>query len=377
MTPVQPESPDSATPDATPPPAADRAPPPRIEPSVPARESRGATWRTLGALLLLAILVAAAALGWQWWEQRTRVARHLESQDAALTALRTQTEALAARAEEQAARLADQSRLTDRNGTDIAALQSRIDDTLGLMSRISEDLSGGRTRFQLAAVEHLLVLANDRLLLERDVRSALVALDAADARLAALSDPQLFAVREALAQERTALRAVPAADRTSAALTLASLIERAPRLPLVSHAPAQFKSPEARAEVADAGGPEGWQRMWAAVRAAASSLFTIRREDNARALRLLPPEAEAVVFHVLVLKLESARVALLSADTVALREAARSADAWLEAEFKPDDPGVLAMRGELDRLQTLELAPPLPDTSRSLAALRAHLDRAR
>lgn len=348
------------------PPSAAAAPPPS--------SGRG---RRLAALWLLVLLALGAAswFGWQWWQQRTLLAGRAAEQVLRVQALDSRLAALETLSAEQGSRLADQSRQADRNGTDIAALQSRIDDTLNLMSRVSEDLAGGRTRFQLAAVEHLMVLANDRLLLERDVRSALVALDAADASLARISNPQLFPVREALARERTELRAVPVADLASAALTLASLIGRVPDLPLASHAPAQFESPDTREAPAQSV-TSGWQRVLSAVRTAASSLFTVRREENARALRLLPPEAEAVIYHVLTLRLEAARVALLTGNSVVLREECRSAGQWLDTQFKRDDPGVMAMDAELERLEALELAPPLPDISRSLAALRARLDTA-
>lgn len=328
-------------------------------------------------IVLLLALGAAGAFGWLWWEQREQQEREATLHETLLQKLDSRIAALETVGGEQATRLADQSRLVDRNGTDIAALQSRIEDTLALMSRISEDLSGGRTRFQLASVEHLLVLANDRLQLERDVKSALIALDGADASLARLSDPQLFPVREALAQERAALRAVPVPDLASTALTLSSLVERVPSLPLVSHAPSQFESSDARESGAPDSAASGWRRLVQAVQTAARSLFTIRREDNAKAMRLLPPEAEAVIYHVLTLKLEAARVALLTGNTVALREEARSASEWLDAQFKADDPGALAMKGELERLQSVELQPPLPDISRSLTALRARLDATR
>ena len=355
----------SALPGADSPPASAT----RVKPASPRR--RGG-----GILLLLVLLLSAAAglLGWQWWEQRNRNLQLEAAHAAQVNGLDARLAGLESLMGEQSTRLADQSRASDRNGTEIATLQSRIEDTLGLMSRISEDLSGGRTRFQLAATEHLLVLANDRLLLQRDVRSALIALDAADARLALLSDPQLFPVREALAEERTALRAVPLADLASASLTLSSLIGRVSTLPLQSHAPSQFQSPDTRNSSAADRASDGWRRMLAAVKTAVSSLFTIRREDNARAMRLLPPEAEAVVYHVLALRLEGARVALLSGNTVAMREQLRSAVEWLDAQFKKDDPGALAMKAELERLQGLELSPPLPDISRSLATLRTRLD---
>lgn len=328
----------------------------------------------LPSLLVLFLLVVAGVAAWQWWEQRERNAGLEAAHAKQVNGLDARLEALETQLGEQTTRLADQSRSTDRNGTEIAALQARIESSMALMSRISEDLSGGRTRFQLAAVEHLLVLANDRLLLEQDVKSALTALDAADARLAQLSDPQLFPVREALAQERTALRAVPQADLASASLTLSSLIGRVASLPLQSHAPAQFQSLDIREGGVAGEVPDGWQRLLAMVKTAVSSLFTIRREDNTDAMRLLPPEAEAVVYHVLALRLEGARVALLSRNTVAMREQLRSASDWLDAQFKKDDPGALAMKAELERLEGLELSPPLPDISRSLAALRTRLD---
>lgn len=348
---------------------ADAASPPVAMPPS-SNGASAAPLRTLGALLVLSLLIAVGVFGWQWWQQREHLAQQLGAQALDLQRMNQQITELESQLGETATMQSDLARVSDRNGTEIASLQSRIDDSLALMSRISEDLSGGRRQFQLSSVEHLLVLANDRLQLQRDVKSALLALDSADARLAQLSDPQLFAVREALARERTALRAIPQPDLASAALTLSSLIERVPHLPLGSHAPAQFKSPGTRESAAIDNSPSGWNRMVETVKAALQSLFTIRREENARALRVLPPEAEAVVYLVLTLKLEGARVALLTHNTVALREELRSANAWLETEFKTDDPGVLAMRAELDRLQNLDLAPPLPDISGSLAQLR-------
>ena len=354
-------------------PAAEASSLPATAPSSPNGTS-AAPLRILGALLVLSVLAAAGFFGWQWWQQRGQLAQRVGEQTLDLQRMTQQIADLQTQLGETATMQTDLARVSDRNGTEIAALQSRIDDSLALMSRISEDLSGGRRQFQLSSVEQLLVLANDRLQLQHDVKSALLALDSADARLAQLSDPQLFAVREALARERTALRAIPQPDLASAALTLSSLIERIPRLPLGSHAPTQFKSPSARESAAIENSASGWNRVVETVKTALQSLFTIRREENARALRVLPPESEAVVYMVLTLKMEGARVALLTHNTVALREELRSANAWLETEFKSDDPGVLAVRAELDRLQDLDLTPPLPDISGSLALLRERLE---
>lgn len=337
---------------------------------------RAAPLRLLAGVVLLLILAAMGGSAWLLWQEREALGLQLQQRAAQLDRLGARTETVESRLGEIGTHQSDLSRQADRNGTEIAALQARTEESFALMSRIGQELSGGRARFQLASIEQLLLLASDRLLLQRDVASALVAMDIADGRLAALSDPALFPIREALAQERTALRAVPRADLASATLSLSSLIENVPRLPLVAHAPTHFSSPAARGSGAAAAGPAsngGWERLWASVRETLASLVTLRRDDNSQALRMLPPETEAVVYQVLVLKLESARVALLRGDTVAMRESMRSVSTWLDQQFRPDDPGVLAARSELERLQQLDLSPPLPETGRALSLLREQL----
>lgn len=335
-------------------------------------QGRNGTWNLVLALLLLVLIGACAYGGWWLWQERETLTRSVTQQADSMARQSDRLDALESQNVEMSTRQADLSRQADRGGTELGALQTRIDDSLGLIGRISEELSGGRTRFQLISLEHLLLLAADRLLLERDAAGALAALEIVDQRLAALADPRLFPVREAVAQERAALLAVPQPDLVSATLSLSSVIERVPQLPLVAHVPSHFEAPDRRADQATDGTLEsGWQRLLASVQTTLRSLFTVRRQDPGRSHQLLPPEAEALVYQVLVLKLEGARVALLRRDTVALRDVLRSADAWLDQQFKPDDPGVLAARGEIARLQALELAPNLPDTGRSLAVLRA------
>lgn len=366
-------APDTAPDLAADPPSAPRAAPLPPPPRPPRSRMRG-----VGVALWLMLLIALGLAGWagyEWWLQHESLADQVERSEVNARALSTRITALETQGGEIATRQADLSRSANRNATDIAALQSSIAESQRLMGRISDELSGGRTRFQLAAIESLLLMAIDRLQLEHDAATALTALETADERLAAINDPRLFPVREAIASERAALRAVPRADIASAALSLGSLIDRVPQLPLVAHAPSQFVSPDMRDESLPASADlPGWRRLLASVTTAARSLFTIRRDDNSRSTRLLPPEQEAIVYHVLTLELEGARVALLRGNTAAFRDQLRSAASWLDQQFKPDDPGVLAVRGDIERLRGIELSPPLPDIGRSLERLRSLLE---
>lgn len=328
--------------------------------------------------LLLVVAVAAAGYGlWQYHQQlRATVAQQnqqLQQFDVGLRALETQ----AGRMEQRQTDLVAANR---RAASEIAEFANRIEQHDQMVGRLDEQLSGGRARFQLAAVEQLLVLANDRLLLARDVQAVLIALDEADRRLGALNDPRLFPVRQALAQERTALRAVPQPDLTGAALNLSSLIARAPRLPLAANVPTHFDAPEPQPAAPEATDPgttaaSAWTRLRVAVRQALGSMFTVRRNAGPSP-RLLSAEQETLIVQMLTLRLEGARLALLRNDAVSFRDLCESAGRWLDDYFATQDAGVMAAKAELQRLQPLDLAPPLPDISRSLVLLRTHQEPA-
>lgn len=340
--------------------------PPAAVPAPPRRPSRGL--RLVRALAALAVLVALGALAWLYWQQYSA---RIEEQDATIARLSQEVRALTAEAERLDGRQADVSAIGQRNAAQIAAFAQRIDQHEQTMGRLAEDLAGGAPRLQLAGVEQLLLLANDRVQLARDVASAAVALEAADARLARLADPRLFEVRKAIADERAALAAVPVPDRATAALTLSALIARAARLPLAARTPDHYEAPPA--PTVEAGAGSLGERLAEAVRTALRAMFTVRRTDGP-APRLLSVEAEARVAQVLELKLEGARAAWLLGDTVSFRDLVDSSGAWLREHFRGDDPGVQAALAELERLRPLELQPALPDISRSLVLLRAQLD---
>lgn len=359
-----------ATSDPLPAPA---SPPPAAAPAVASRPARrpARNWGFFVWLLIVALLAGGGT--WLYRLTSTGIGQLQEQQDTLARLVRdlNAVEAQAARVE---ARQSDLAAVTQRSSAQLAEFGSRIDEHDEVVGRLNEQFTGGRTRFQLAAVEQLLLLANDRVQLARDARSAAIALQAADERLAALADPRLFKLREAIALERSALLAVPEPDFTAAALTLGSLLARAARLPLAARVPDRFDAPADLDPPADAPAL-WWQRVLASVRRALQGTFAVRRSTGPTP-RLLPPEQEALVHQVLELKLEGARVALLRGDTAAFRDLTGAAADWLKEQFRREDASVLAALAELERLQQLELSPPLPDISQSLALLRAQLEPA-
>ena len=331
------------------------------EMQTPATPSVAARYGAVIASLIL--LSAVVAGGWWLWQMQAAQTAAQRAEIETLQARIAQFDVLQHNLLEDSQRIALQ----------IASFDSRLEGYDEMSGKLAEQLQGGRVRFQLAAVENLLLSANERVQLHHDVRGALTALELAEQRLAALAEPRLFKLREAITAERSALLAVQQPDQTSAALTLSSLLARVPRLPLRARVP---ERPDIRpAQIvlpADAGWP---QRVWARALEALSSVFSLRRNEGP-APRLLPPDQEALVYQVLALKLEGARVAMLRNDAASYRDLCDSALAWLGDYFRTDDPQVLAARAELERLKAIQLDPPLPDITRSLLLLRGYLDSA-
>jgi len=339
---------------------------------VPTEPRRSRLRLVLGLFVAATVIAALAYGGWWLWQARSHTEEVVAAQDTLLRRLNRQLSDAQAEIRQLEERQADGGNNLRRTIDDVAALQSRIDDAEAALGRINATLQGGRSRAQLVAVEQLLLIANERAQLAHDIPGTLDALALAQERLGALAEPKLYQIRQALAQEKDAVAALPRIDLTGAALTLADLIERAPQLSLRSRAPQHLAAAATAQNQQAAEG--GWlARSWRNLREALGAILIIRRSDKP-VDRLLPVEQEGLIVQLLLLKLESTRTALLLQDSVSLKSAANDARRFLADYYRNEDPAVQAIEAELDRLAATELAPKLPDLSRSLGLLRAYLD---
>lgn len=331
-------------------------------------------WPALLSLVLIAALAGTGYAGWRLWQQRAEIEDTVAAQDSLLRRLSRQLGDASAEIQQLRLRQGDVAEAARRNTDTLAALAGRADDADATLARINATIQGGRGRSQLVAVEQLLLIANERARLARDIDGATIALGLAQDRLGALAEPQLFAIREALAAERGALQALPRVDLEAAALSLSGLIRRAEQFPQRSRSTARGAVVDAAAEPdLTPNGGSAWSRGWTSFREVLGAVFILRRNDKP-VDRLLPPEQEALVGQLLLMKLETARAALLARQTGLMRAAVEDAEAFLDDYYRSDDPAVLGARAELDRLLGLDLNPALPELGRSLGLLRAYLD---
>ncbi|UCE89293.1 MAG: uroporphyrinogen-III C-methyltransferase, partial [Pseudomonadota bacterium] len=187
--------------------------------------------RTAGALMgLLAVLALAVGLGaaggvWYVWT----------TQDAAVEKARAERSSLDTRIAQVAQLGEDIQRLGTAQtsaASERAALAETQEHLQGDLSALLERSTHLRNDWLVAEAEYLIKLANHRLLLDRDVKTALSALGTADERLREAGDPALIPARRALASDMAALRAVPKPDISGISLTLGALGESIDTLPL-------------------------------------------------------------------------------------------------------------------------------------------------
>lgn len=334
--------------------------------------ARGARLAVILALLLS--LAALAASGWLWYRGEHRLVAQGERLDTVERGLQSNVQDLLlprlGELERRVSALAEREAARDQTLTD---LQDRLDNTRVQISRLSELVEGGRRHWRLLEIESLLLAANERLQLYRDPRGAKQALILANQRLGVLDDPRLFTVREYVVDEIATLEALPDADIEGLALSLEEVIQRVPDLPLASRVPADYPGADAGEET-----PRFRDRPWRhfldSMTEALQGMVTIRRTDDVHQ-PLMPPEREFFLYQNLLLKLESARLALLQRETSAYHNALDTARLWLQTYFDRNDPRVAGVLESLNGMRKVELAWEAPDIGGSLTALRGLMRR--
>jgi len=112
-----------------------------------------------------------------------------------------------------------------------------------------------------------------------------------------------------------------------------------------------------------------WRELFTAMWQDIKGLVTVRRRDEP-VQPLLPPEQRFYLQQNLVLKLETARLALLQREATVYRTALDEAERWTREYFNTGTaPGEAFLQG-LARLQQTQIAPDLPDIGGSLRVLR-------
>jgi uncharacterized protein HemX len=322
--------------------------------ATPRRADRSA--RVLGAAgLAIALLTAWIAI-----DARLGV-RSFESSAGARLA------ELGAELQQSRANLAQaQSALRESQGR-IADLEARVSDTQEQRVALEEmyrELSRSADDRLLSEVEQLIVLASQQLQLAGNVRAALVALQAADQRLARAEKLAATPLRRAITQDMDRLKAVPQVDTVGLAVKLDGLIAQADALPLIiseTMPVARARTIRADESAMTRAARDFWDEM--------KGLVRIRELDTPDAA-LLSPQQAYFLRENLKLRLLAARVALLARDETSFRDDVRQSQAWVTRYFDTKARPTTTALATLKQVGDSPVSIAVPDVNASLAAVR-------
>ena len=251
-----------------------------------------------GVYSLLIIVVLASAGGFYFmWEnlQQSQQNQRVTTQriDQNLESIKTQQAESISSAEKQ-----------------LDSLKAAQENLRHNLTNLIENKKHLRNDWLMAEAEYLVKLANQRLLLVKDVPTALSALKAADARLSEVADPALLNIRKILAGDIQKLKNIPSIDVAGLSITLSTLSNNIPNLPLRTPDPKTHKLNDTGKTTATHQ-VKNIKELPAAIWQDIKSLIVIRHHEKP-VEPLLSPEQHFFLVQNLALLLEQARLALLN-----------------------------------------------------------------
>lgn len=291
----------------------------------------------------------------------------------------------------------DQSAFTSSLSTIQQQTQSfddRIDDLSAQLDKTAQsmlaDQATSRTDWLLAEAEYLLRLANQRILLEQDVESAVAILLAADQALKETDEVAVIPIRKTIASEMLALNSLGEVDVEGSYLSLEALTEQIAGMsedvmlkesPLAKNRIENGSGLEVNPDAAESQSAEGsdkaagqepvpWYRR--ALDSAKTTLnrFVIVRDMEEPIAPLLAPEQTHYLRQNLRLMIEQAEAALLARNQAIYSRSLEKATTWIKSYFVEESPQTTALLDSIEKLQALNVNPELPDISGSLRQLK-------
>ena len=338
----------------------DRPAPPEPLVQSPAPESgRDPARRVFSPAAWIAI-VALAVAAWHWYDNRVEL-RDLKQELAkklADTDTPNKESRLVAEQVREAVAVAQ---------VKLGVLEARLAESQNqqiALEALYQEVSRNRDEWAYAEIEQSILIANQQLQLAGNIKTALIALQTADARLQRMDRPQLLGLRRAINRDIERLKALPYVDTLAMSTRLDSMIAGVDRFPL-----AMEVRPQPEKVVAEGVDDNLWTRFWREAWSDLRQLVRVQQMDRSD-VPLLPPSQAFFLRENLKLRLISARLALLARDAASYKADLKAARDWLGRYYDIHNNNVAHAAAVLRNLHEAELSIEIPDISATLEASR-------
>jgi len=316
---------------------------------------------------LILVVIALLTLAWQWLNTRHRfneVEKSLSQKLEVYQANNQQSLALAKQAEE---------RSTEANARTVI-LEQKLEeshDQQDILQTLYDQLAENREATAVAEVEQLLTIANQQLKLVGNVKTALLALQAADKRLEPLNLPRANQLRETLAIEIENLRKLPQVDVVGMSAQLDILADLCTTIPLISERQPTFNAKATQQSAANITHLSPLQKAAYSIWNDIKNLVTVERIDKPEP-PLLSTDHVFYLRENLKLRLLTARVALLQHDEASYKADLATVTTWINQYFDAKHPNAIQAFKQLKKLSANSIDIQLPQLTESIAAVNRY-----
>jgi uroporphyrin-3 C-methyltransferase len=316
---------------------------------------------------LILVVIALLTLAWQWVNTRQRfneVEKSLSQKLENYQANNQQSLALAKKAEE---------RSNEANARTVL-LEQKLEesrDQQDVLQTLYDQVAENRESTAVAEVEQLLTIANQQLQLVGNVKSALLALQAADKRLEPLNLPRANQLRETLALEIENLRKLPQVDVVGMSAQLEALANLCANIPLISERQPTLNAKAAQKNIEHTAHLNTLEKLAYPIWNDIKNLVTVERIDKPEP-PLLSADHEFYLRENLKLRLLTARVALLQHDESSYKADLTIISVWLNQYFDAKHPNAIQAFKLLKKLSGNNIDIELPQLTESIAAVNRY-----
>ena len=332
-------------------------------------KGKSANTGLVSLIVLLTLLLAGGAVYWLYDKLQagqSHADQAIQQYDGKISELASQVKQSTSKVTTMTS--AQQSSSSDFQNSlkELASKQTVLSETL---ETIQNKKPKQESDWVIAEVEYLLTVAQQRLSLERDVPTALAAMEGADNRLRDLGNPNLNGVREQLIKEINALREVEDADISGMVLYLADVTSRIESLPLKDfEVPTLNDMKIPNKEEAIAG---GWKDMGLSMWGDLVKLIEIKDQEIPDEI-LFDPKLRYFLHQNLQLELTSAKLSTLRRDSSSMKASLTRIADILKRYFDVEAAPVKTILEQLGSMENTDLKPPMPEVTQALNLLKTY-----
>ncbi len=320
---------------------------PSESPSVPPKPRARSRFAIVIAVLSLIIALAGIAAFVLTWQRLSNVQEKMALRNSDLQ--REQVQMQASLAQQQQG---------------LSSTQANLQQVIQLSQRKSQD-------WVLAEAEYLVRLAAFNLTFENNIAVARKLLETADQRIQTLADPSLSDIRQALANNITALNSIQIPDLTGLVTRLNAISQEVGKLPVTPSQPTN-------AGAASATTPTSTQPMWRRILSGISDTLkdmVVIRTHQKPMKPLLPPEQQVYLVQNIQVQLSLAQWAALHQQPDIYKQTLQQAIDWISQYFAQNAAATENAISTLKNLQSWDIKPTVPDLSDTIKMIDDALNK--